>query len=108
MILELEGNPKTTIICAYSPHNAAPEEDVENFYSTLRSTVEQVPLHNFFSIAGDLNAKLGPDEARFTYNEETNRNGEMLKDFMEEFNLFSFMKLYETKKSALDIWIPFQ
>ena len=92
----MEGNPKTTVICVYSPHNASSESDVEDFYTTLRSTVEQVPLHNFLVIAGDLNAKLGPDNVKFTYNKETNRNGEHLIDFMKEFNLFSsntsFMK----------------
>ena len=55
-----------------------------------------MPLHNLLVIAGDLNAKLGPEEVPFTYNASTNRNGELLKDFMEQFNLFSannnFMK----------------
>ena len=96
IVLELEGNPKTTVICVYSPHNSSSEDDIQDFYTTLRVTVEQVPLHNFLVVAGDLNAKLGPDEVRFTFNDKTNRNGELLKDFMEEFNLFSsntnFMK----------------
>ena len=59
MVLELEGNPKTTVICVYSPHNASPEDEVEDFYTTFRSTVEQVPLYNFLVIAGDLNAQTG-------------------------------------------------
>ena len=42
--LELEGNPKTTVICVYSPHNSFSESDVEDFYTTLRSTVEQLPF----------------------------------------------------------------
>ena len=70
--LELECNHKTTVICVYSPHNASSESDVEQFCTTLRRTVEQVPLHNFLVIAGDLNAKLSPDSVRFTYNKETN------------------------------------
>ena len=96
MVLELKGNPKTTIVCAYSPCNTSSLDDIDDFYTTLRSTIEQVPLHNFLVIAGDLNAKLGPDEAKFSFNSKTNRNGEMLIDFLEEFNLFisntSFMK----------------
>ena len=83
LLIELEGNPKTTIICVYSPHNSSPVDEVEEFYSTLKSTVEQVSAHNFLIIAGDLNAKLGPDEVNFTYNSSTNRNGENLKDFMD-------------------------
>ena len=96
MVLTLEGNPQTTVICVYSPHNASSDDDINDFYSTLRTTVEQVPLHNFLVVAGDLNAKLGPNDARFTFNPDTNRNGELLVDFMDEFNLFSantsFMK----------------
>ena len=95
MVSELEGNPKTTVICVYSPHNSSSKEDIEDFYTTLRSTIEQVPLHNFLVIAGDLNAKLGPSDVKFTYNNKTNRNWEYLIDFMDEFNLFSansFMK----------------
>ena len=96
LIIELLGNPRTTIICAYSPHNSSPLDEVENFYSILRQTVDQVPPHNFLVIAGDFNAKLGPEDVKFTYNSATNRNGELLKDFMDEFNIFSagnnFMK----------------
>ena len=40
--------------------------------------------------------KIGSDEVRFTFNDVTNRNGELLVDFMEEYSLFatntSFMK----------------
>ena len=96
MVLELRGNPKTTIICAYSPHNEAPENVMEKFYSTLRSVLDQVPRHNFLSLLGDMNAKLGPDDVKFAYDDRTNRNGEMLLDLMEEYDLYSsnnaFMK----------------
>ena len=101
MILELQGNPKTTIICAYSPHNDAPECDVEDFYSNLRATMEQIPQHNFFVLCGDLNAKLGTPDVNFSFNETTNRNGEMLIDFMEEFNLFSSNNHFMKSKNQL-------
>ena len=64
LLIEPKGNPKTTIICIYSPTNASSEEDIDNFYATLKATVEQVPVHNFLLIAGDFNAKLGGDVAR--------------------------------------------
>ena len=101
MIIELEGNPKITLICAYSPHNSSPEHEVEEFYDTLRSTLDSVPPHNFLAILGDFNAKLGPDDVKFTYNTSTNRNGEMLIDFMEEFNLFSSNTNFMKAKSQL-------
>ena len=89
LVIELVGNPKITVICVYSPHNGSSLDEIDEFYMTLRQTVQQVPLHNFLVIAGDLNAKLGPEEVPFTYNSITNRNGELLKDFMDEFSLFS-------------------
>ena len=81
MVFELEGNPKTTIVCVHSPHNSSTEEDFEDFYTSLRTTVEQVPPHNCLVIAGDLNSKLGPGDVNFTFYSTTNRNGEMLLDF---------------------------
>ena len=43
-----------------------------------------------------MNAKLGPPDVNFSYNDHTNRNGEKLLEYMEEYNLFSasnnFMK----------------
>ena len=88
MVLELDGNPKTTVVCIYSPTNSSPIEEIEDFYTTLRSTIEQIPLHNFLVLAGDFNAKLGPEETMFSFNSKTNRNGEMMSDFVQEFNLF--------------------
>ena len=67
------------------PQNSRPVQEVE-FYSTLRATIDQVPQNNFLAIAGDLNAKLGPDEVNFTFHSSTNRNGEILIDFMDDFN----------------------
>ena len=101
MIIELEGNPKITIICLYSPHNSAPENEVEEFYDTLRSTLDDIPQHNFLIVLGDFNAKLGPDDVNFTYNQKTNRNGEILLDFMEEYNLFSSNNSYMKPKGQL-------
>ena len=68
-------------------HNNSNDDDIEHFYTTLRSTIENVPAHIFLLIPGDFKAKLGPDDAKFTFHSETNRNGERLIDLMAEFNL---------------------
>ena len=97
LVAEFQSNPKKIVISCYCPHNARPEEDADTFYHGLRSVLSRVPAHNFLSLLGDFNARLGPEDALFTYNLETNRNGEKLVDFMEEFNLVAsntrFMKL---------------
>ena len=85
--MEFEGNPKSTIISCSSPHNVSDEQDVDDFYTTLRSVLDEVPAHNFLVVPGDFNAKLGPSDVKFTYNIVTNRIGEKVLDFMEEYNL---------------------
>ena len=96
IVLVLDGNPKTTILCAYSPTNESSEDEIDQFYTDLRSVTEHIPLHNFFILVGDMNAKIAPPDVNFSYDKETNRNGEKLLEYMEEYNLFSasnnFMK----------------
>ena len=48
MLLEFSGNPKLTVICVYSPHNESPEEDVDQFYSDLRSVLDRAPPIIFY------------------------------------------------------------
>ena len=87
IIADFEGNPKSTVIACYSPINNSSDDDINDFYLGLRSVIENVPAHNFLTIPGDFNAQLGPNDAKFTFHTETNRNGEFLVDLMEEFNL---------------------
>ena len=88
IIAEFNSNPRTTFIACYCPTNVSDEKLVDDFYSDLKGVTESVPAHNFLVIAGDFNGQLGPDNALFTYNKATNRNGEKLTDFSEEFQLF--------------------
>ena len=96
VVAEFNGNPKVTVVACYSPHNNIVEDEVDKFYNDLRSVVENIPAHNFLLLLGDFNAKLGQSDVKFSYHTETNRNGEKLNDFMEEFSLFAsntyFMK----------------
>ena len=88
-IADFKGNPTTTIISCYSPHNSSNEEELKDFYNIMRSTLEHVPAHNFLLVAGDFNAKLGADDAKFTYHLETNRNGDHLVHLAQEFSLLA-------------------
>ena len=101
MIAEFSSNPVLTVVCAYSPHNSAPEEEVEEFYSSLRNLLNDIPNHNFLSVAGDFNAKLAEPDVRFSFNNTTNRNGNLLVDFLEEYNLFSSNNHFQKCRNQL-------
>ncbi|XP_072039049.1 craniofacial development protein 2-like [Amphiura filiformis] len=83
----LGGNPKTTIITTYSPTPVSDEEDVEEHYKQLNAATQSVPAHNVLIIAGDFNARIGLDDAKFAYHQNTNRNGDFLLEFAQENNL---------------------
>ena len=71
-------NPKITIICTYAPTEEASASDKDTFYNKLPDFIQDVPLHNFVVLMGDLNARIGPPNAqlkiigRHPYHKETN------------------------------------
>ncbi len=81
------GNPVTTVISCYSPTNCSDDRTRTSFYSNLTYTIKSIPNHNVKIIAGDMNAKVGPNYARFSHNKHTNENGELLINMTEECNL---------------------
>ncbi|XP_066916214.1 craniofacial development protein 2-like [Clytia hemisphaerica] len=87
LIAEFSSNPVLSVICVYSPHNSAPKEEVEEFYLELKNVLDDIPRHNFVSIAGDFNAKLACPDVSFSFNKHTNRNGEYLLDLIDEYGL---------------------
>ena len=87
LVLTFSGNPKTTHICCYSPHNQSSEEEVTNFYEQVTDVMQQVPAHNVVFICGDFNAQLGTDNVHHSFHEHTNCNGEHLFSFMESIDL---------------------
>ena len=89
MCATFSGNPATTIIVAYSPTNVAEEAEVQKFYDSVRAAIQDTPKHNFLSILGDFNARLGHEDARFPFHVNTNRNGEHLADLLTENNLLA-------------------
>ena len=101
LIAEFDGNPKTTVVVIYSPHNSSDPSEVEQFYKDLRNTLQDVPAHNFLAVVGDFNARLGPDAAPFTLHDETNRNGSLLLDLLVEFGLVAANTQFQKKKGKL-------
>ena len=91
-------NPKTVFICCYSPHNQLPEEEVEQFYHQLNVTVLEIPSHNMLFIAGDFNARI---KSKFSYHQNTNRNGEFLEEFLYSHNLVAGNTTFKKPKRKL-------
>ena len=87
VVTEFNSNPKTTVILCYSPTNTNDEPNVDAFYKDLKLLLDNIPTHNFLVIAGEFNAQIGPLDALFSYNKETNRKGEKLVDLVEEYHL---------------------
>ena len=90
MTATFQGNPQTTIITCYSPTNVNDETETERLYADLSSLTRQILKHNVLIISGDCNAQLGQnDNGNFPYSlhQNTNRNGNMLKNYILENNL---------------------
>ena len=98
IIATFNGNPKTTVICCYSPTNISEETEVEDFYNDLSSLSRDVPKHNVLIVGGDMNAQLGSSkDNKHTYHNKTNRNGKLLNDFAIENRLMCLNTNFQKK-----------
>jgi hypothetical protein len=64
---DFDGNPRTTVLVAYSPTNCAEVSDVEEVYQTLRNALQDIPAHNFLSVLADFNARIGSEVVPHTH-----------------------------------------
>ena len=93
-----KGNPKTTVIACYSPHNALDESIITDFYQKLSQVIEDVPSHSMLFIGGDMNAQVN---IGFSYHSSSNRNGLLLHDFIQQHNLVIGNTSFQKKPSQL-------
>ncbi|CAG2254452.1 Craniofacial development protein 2 [Mytilus edulis] len=102
---------KTTIIQVYSPTNNADEEEKDDFYNSLQTTVNSVPKRDILMIIGDLNAKVGKDrtgrEREMGPNGigEMNENGEIFADFCAVNSLVIGGTLFPHKNCHKVTWV---
>ncbi|CAH3033812.1 unnamed protein product [Pocillopora meandrina] len=103
MIATFNGNPQTTIISCYSPTNISDETEVKKFYQELISVTKQVSKHNLsHKLRCDFNGHLGQlDGFKYAYHIQTNRNGSMLKDYINENNLLCLTTKYQKRTGQL-------
>ena len=74
LIVNFNGNPKTTIIVQYSPCEGSP--NAEEHYKQLSTATTTIPIHNVLLTIGDFNAHLSESHInRYTYRGITNTNG---------------------------------
>ena len=98
MIVNVNGNPQTSIIVCYSPTNVCDTTEIENFYENITCTTRQLPKQNVVIIAGDFNDHLViQDGFKFALHDESNKNGILLKDYILENNLLCLNTLYQKK-----------
>ena len=84
MIDNFQSNQVLTTIVTYAPCEYEDEVVKNTFYEQLRTTIEQVSFHNCLIILSDMNARMGPEDVKYTYNTSTNNNGIRLIEMMEE------------------------
>ena len=71
----------------HAPTNDSSEDEKDQFYSNLKTAVEQVPTHDVLIVVGNLNAKIGNENAGLERamgkhaSSKMNENGERLVDF---------------------------
>ena len=86
LIATFNGNPAVTVISCYSPTNVSNVDDREEFYAELSELTKAVPKHNVLLIGGDMNGKIGASDAKGSvYNKNTNENGQLLLNYVLEF-----------------------
>ena len=65
----------------------AKDDVTEGNYDCLRRAIDSIPAHNLVMVVGDYNARIGAEDAKYTFHNATNRNGKYLLDFALEKNL---------------------
>ena len=100
----------TRVIQVYAPTNDAEENEKEDFYHQLQTTLSKGKLRDLTLVIGDLNAKVGSDNTNRemtmgTHGEgDTNKNGELLCDFCATNGLVIGGILFRHRKSHKLTW----
>ena len=102
MAIHFQGNQQTTVMLCYSPTNVSYEHDTERFYTDLTYFIRHIPKNNVLIIGGDFNAQLGKyDGYEYSLHRTTNRNGNMLHNFLRENNLLCLNTHFQKRSGQL-------
>ena len=96
--IHLTKDRKATIVSAYIPTMANPEENKKPFYSQLKGTLINIPSTDKLLLIGDFNARIGRENDKWPsallgkYGiGKCNSNGELLLSLCTEFDLIVTM-----------------
>ena len=93
------GKPRATIISCNSPTNVSEETELNWSPS---SQVRSIPKHNMLVIGGDMNAQIGKNgNNKYSLHYTSNRNGQLLIDFMIENRLTCLNINYQKREGKL-------
>ena len=112
IMIRVSGRPvNITVIQVYAPTTDYEDQEVEEFYEEIETTIKKVPKKDFLIVQGDWNAKVGPDAyeqwagtaGRFAVG-ETNDRGLRLLEFASEYKLTLANTLFPHKLSRRTTW----
>ena len=102
---------KLIIVSVYAPTNDASDEEKNEFYESLQSTLNKINRRDIVIVAGDLNAKIGTDN---TNKEQVmgkhgtgtiSANGELFTEFCLENDLIIGGSLFPHKEIHKYTWV---
>jgi len=106
-------NGAMTILQVYAPNTADSEEDVDQFYDLLQSTINKTHKGDILFVMGDFNAKVGTDSeqsgnviGKHGYG-QMNQRGEKLLNFCAVNDLYITNTMFKQKKGfkAMDMGV---
>lgn len=97
------GNPATTIIVHYAPVEG--NDEAIDHYINLANAINKAPKHNIIIVIGDCNAHIGKEDARYTYHNETNKNGKLLLELADEANMLITNTHFQKRSGKLWTYI---
>ena len=60
IMMKIQGKPfNIAIVQVYAPTSASTDDEIDEFYNLLESTIDQVKSNEVLVVMGDLNAKVG-------------------------------------------------
>ena len=107
MAANFRGSPALTIIVHYSTVEGNLE--AEDHYDQMTAAVREIAKHNMPIVMGDYNTHLVQSVVKYSYRNTCNFNGRLVKNFIEETNLFvANVRIKEEGWEALDICFGYE